>query len=174
VIPEVLPLGTLHKILQGLLSERVPVRDLATIVETLSDYIPVTKDTDVLTEYVRMALKRQISELYKDANEKINVFTLDPAVEQKLADSVQSTRQGLMLVLDPALTELLLKRIGEQVEAMQNAGLTAVAICSPNIRLALRRLVESTYPSLAVVSYNEMVSTVELVAMGTVRLSDDN
>jgi flagellar biosynthesis protein FlhA len=121
-----------------------------------------------------MALKRQISELYKDANEKINVFTLDPAVEQKLADSVQSTRQGLMLVLDPALTELLLKRIGEQVEAMQNAGLTAVAICSPNIRLALRRLVESTYPSLAVVSYNEMVSTVELVAMGTVRLSDDN
>ena len=174
VIPEILPLGTLHKILQGLLSERIPVRDLATIVETLSDYIPVTKDTDVLTEYVRMALKRQISELYKDANEKINVFTLDPAVEQKLADSVQSTRQGLMLVLDPALTEMLLKRIGEQVDLMQNAGLTPVAICSPNIRLALRRLVESTYPSLAIVSYNEMVSTVELVSMGTVRLSDDN
>jgi len=174
VIPEVLPLGTLHKILQGLLAERIPVRDLATIVETLSDYIPVTKDTDVLTEYVRMALKRQISELYKDANEKINVFTIDPAVEQKLSDSVQSTRQGLMLVLDPALTDLLLRRIGEQVERMQNAGLTPVAICSPNIRLALRRLVESAQPALAVVSYNEMVSTVELVSMGTVRLSDDN
>jgi len=174
VIPEVLPLGTLHKILQGLLAERIPVRDLATIVETLSDYIPVTKDTDVLTEYVRMALKRQISELYKDANEKINVFTIDPAVEQKLSDSVQSTRQGLMLVLDPAMTDMLLRRIGEQVERMQNAGLTPVAICSPNIRLALRRLVESAYPALAVVSYNEMVSTVELVSMGTVRLSDDN
>ncbi len=155
-------------------SERIPVRDLATIVETVSDYAAVTKETDVLAEYVRMALKRQITELYKDNNGKINVFTIDPAIEQKLADSVQNTKQGLMLVLDPALTDMLLRRMGEQSDRMQAAGLIPAVICSPNIRLALRRLVEASYPTLAVISYNEILPTVELVSIGMVRLSDDN
>jgi flagellar biosynthesis protein FlhA len=174
VIPEMISLGTLHKVLQALLSERIPVRDLATIVETVSDYITVTKETDVLAEYVRMALKRQITELYKDNTSKINVFTLDPAIEQKLSDSVQNTKQGLMLVLDPSLTDLLLRKLGEQSDRMQAAGLTPAVICSPNIRLALRRLVEASYPSLAVISYNEILPTAELVSVGMVRLSDDN
>ncbi len=174
VIPEMVSLGTLHKVLQSLLSERIPVRDLATIVETVSDYATVTKETDVLAEYVRMALKRQITELYKDNTGKINVFTLDPAIEQKLSDSVQNTKQGLMLVLDPALTDLLLRKLGEQTERMQAAGLTPAVICSPNIRLALRRLVEASFPSLAVISYNEILPTAELVSVGMVRLSDDN
>ncbi|MEW6050493.1 MAG: flagellar biosynthesis protein FlhA [Candidatus Zixiibacteriota bacterium] len=170
VIPDILPLSTLHKILQSLLAERIPIRDLATIVETASDYIHVTKDSDVLAEYVRMSLKRQISELYKDQTSKINVFTIDPAVEQKLADSIQNTKQGLMLVLDPALTETLLARIGEQAERLQNGGFTPVCLCSPNIRLALRRLIESSHPGTAVVSYNEILPNVELVSTGTVRL----
>jgi flagellar biosynthesis protein FlhA len=174
VIPEVVPLGTLQKALQALLAERVPIRDLATIVETVSDYIGSTRDTDVLAEYVRMALKRQISELYRDNAGKINVFTLDPALEQKLSDSVQSTKQGLMLVLDPALTESLIRRIGEQAQRLQAGGLTPVCLCSPNVRLALRRLVEASYPSLVVISYNEILPSIELVSMGTVRLSDDN
>ncbi|MFZ1683162.1 MAG: flagellar biosynthesis protein FlhA [Candidatus Zixiibacteriota bacterium] len=174
VIPEIVPLGTLHKVLQTLLAERVPVRDMATIVETISDYIAITKDTDVLSEYARMSLKRQISELYRDASGKINVFTFDPAVEQKMADSVQATKQGLMLVLDPATTDVLLRRIGEQVSRMQSTGQMPIALCSPNVRLALRRLVEATYTSLAVISYNEMLPTVELVSSGTVRLGNDN
>ncbi len=174
VIPEVVTLGTLHKVLQSLLAERVPIRDMASIVETVSDYIAVTKDTDVLSEYARMALKRQITELYKDNAGKINVFTFDPAVEQKLADSVQSTKQGLMLVLDPATTDVLLRKIGEQVARMQSGGFLPIALCSPNVRLALRRLVESSHPSLAVISYNEMLPTVELVSSGTVRLGNDN
>ncbi len=174
VIPELVPLGTLHKVLQTLLSERVPVRDLATIVETTSDYIGATKEPDVLAEYVRMALKRQITEMYKDNAGRINVYTIDPAVEQHLADSVQNTKQGLMLVLEPAMTEKLLQQIGQQTEQMQNAGLTAVCICSPNVRLALRRLVEVTYPALAIVSYNEIVPNVEIVSTGMVRFQDDN
>ncbi len=174
VIPELVPLGTLHKVLQTLLAERVPVRDLATIVETTSDYIGATKEPDVLAEYVRMALKRQITEMYKDNTGRINVYTIDPAVEQHLADSVQNTKQGLMLVLEPAMTEKLLEQIGQQTERMQNAGLTAVCICSPNVRLALRRLVEVTYPALAIVSYNEIVPNVEIVSTGMVRFQDDN
>ena len=174
VIPEIVPLGSLQKILIGLLKERVPVRDLATIVETASDYIGVTKDTDVLTEYVRMSLKRQITDLYRGRDNKIYVFTIDPVVEQRLSESVQSTKQGLMLVLDPALTESLLDRMGRQSDLMAAAGHTPACICSPNIRLALRRLVEAAKPQLAVISYNEILQDVELVSTGMVRLGDDN
>ena len=172
VIPEVVPLGTLQKILQSLLKERVPIRDLATVVETVSDYIGATKENDVLAEYVRMALKRQITQMYKDKEGKINVFTIDPAVEQTLADSIQNTKQGLMLTVDPALAEALLGKIYELVGLMQTAGHTPVCLCSPNIRLALRRLVEPKYPGLAVVSYNEISLETEVVSVGMVRLQD--
>jgi flagellar biosynthesis protein FlhA len=174
VIPEVVPLGTLQKVLQSLLRERVPIRDLATIVETASDYAGATKDTDVLAEYVRMALKRQITEINKDKEGKISVFTIDPVVEQQLSESVQSTKQGLMLVLDPALSETLLEKVGQQVAAFSAQGHTPLCICSPNIRLALKRLLEAAYPNLVVVSYNEIMPDVELVSMGMVRLQDDN
>ncbi|UCG61021.1 MAG: FHIPEP family type III secretion protein, partial [Candidatus Zixiibacteriota bacterium] len=174
IIPELVSLGTLQKVLVSLLKERVPIRDLATILETLSDYAGATKETDILTEYVRMALKRQITELNRDRDGKLNVFTIDPGIEQQLSDAVQNTKQGLMLVLDPALTESLLQKIGKQVELMQAAGYTPVCICSPNIRLALRRLVEAVYTHLAIVSYNEILPDVELVSTGMVRLEDDN
>jgi flagellar biosynthesis protein FlhA len=170
VIPEVVPLGTLQKVLQSLLRERVPIRDLATIVETTSDYTGATKDTDVLAEYVRMALKRQITEINKDRTGKISVFTIDPVVEQQLSESVQSTKQGLMLVVDPALSETLLEKVGQQVAAFSALGHTPLCICSPNIRLALKRLLEAAYPNLVVVSYNEIMPDVELVSMGMVRL----
>lgn len=174
VIPEIVPLGTLHKVLQSLLAERVPIRNMGTIVETVSDYIGSTKDADVLAEYVRMSLKRQITEMYKDNRGRLNVFTIDPAIEQQLAESVQNTKQGLMLVLEPALTEIIIQKIGENVARMEETGLMALCICSPNIRLALRRLVEASYPSLAVISYNEVLPNVEIISTGMVRLQDDN
>jgi flagellar biosynthesis protein FlhA len=174
VIPEQLSLSALHKVLQSLLSERVSIRDLATIVETASDYAQVTKETDVLAEYARMALKRQITEMFRDKDGRINVFAIDPALEQKLSESVQNTKQGLMLVLEPAMSEALLRKISEQAEKMAGAGMTPVCICSPNIRLALRRLVEAGYPSLAVVSYNEILPNAEIVSTGMVRLEDDS
>ncbi len=174
VIPEIVPLGLLQKVLQTLLRERIPIRDLGGILETVSDYATITKEADVLAEYARMGLKRQITELYREQDGKIHVFTLDPAVEQSLAESVQNTKQGLMLTIDPAMAETLLKKIGEQVEAMQNNGFIPVCLCSPNIRLALRRLVEAKYPGMAVVSYNEIVPDVEVISTGMVRLQDDN
>ncbi|MFZ5981433.1 MAG: flagellar biosynthesis protein FlhA [Candidatus Zixiibacteriota bacterium] len=174
VIPDLVPLGTLQKVLQALLRERVPIRDLATIVETVSDYIGATKEADILAEYVRMSLKRQITEIYKDNKGRINVFTIDPAIEQKLSESVQNTKQGLMLVLEPSMTEAILEKIGIEVSKMENSGLVAICICSPNIRLALRRLVEASYPTLAVISYNEILPNVEIVSTGLVRLKDDN
>jgi len=174
VIPEHVSLGTLHKVLQALLSERIPIRDLATIVETTSDYASATKEADVLAEYVRMALKRQITEMIKDEKGRINVFTIDPALEQQLADSVQNTKQGLMLVLEPQMTDRLIKQVGRQAEHMQASGQSPVCICSPNVRLALRRLLEAALPALTVVSYNEILPNVEVISTGMVRLQDDN
>ena len=172
VVPDILHLGTLHKVLESLLAERVPVRDLATIVETASDYATATKEPDVLAEYVRMSLKRQITEMTKDDSGKVNVFTIDPALEQQMADSVQNTKQGLMLVMDPQVTEKVLVAFGKEADKMQTAGLTPVCICSPNVRLALRRLIEASHPGVTVVSYNEILPQVELVSMGMVRLTN--
>ena len=134
----------------------------------------ILPENDVLAEYARMALKRQITEMYKDRDGRVNVFTLDPAIEQKLGESVQNTKQGLMLVVDPAMTELLIKKIAEEAAKIQANGLTAVLICSPNIRLGLRRLIESSLPQVAVLSYNEIIPSVELVSTGMVKVQDDN
>lgn len=174
VIPDPITLGTLQKVLSQLLAERIPIRDLATILETLSDYYPLTKDTDVLTEYVRMSLRRQITDLHKDPGGKITVFTIDPAIEQQLGESLQSTKQGLMLMIDPALSDQLLRKIGEQVGALTTQGRTPVCICAPNIRLALRRLIEPSYPSLSVISYNEVLPQTDLMSVGIVKVSDDH
>ncbi|MFH2049466.1 MAG: flagellar biosynthesis protein FlhA [bacterium] len=170
IIPEQVSLGMLQKVLQTLLHERVPVRDLTTILETISDYIGATKEPDVLGEYVRMSLKRQITELYRDRDGKVNVFTIDPSVEQALAESVQNTKQGLMLAVDPSMAETLLEKMSELVNDVQMAGLTPVCLCSPNIRLALHRLVETKFPGIAVLSYNEIIPDVEVVSTGMVRL----
>ena len=174
VIPEVVPLGTLQKILQSLLSERVPVRDLATIIETTSDFIGATKEPEVLAEYVRISLKRQITDLYRDKSGKIYVFTIDPAIEQQMAESIQSSKQGLVLGLEPSLSEKLLAGIGKLIEKMSNSGQIQLCICSPNIRLVLRKLAESTYPALNVVSYNEILPDIELISIGIVRIEDES
>ncbi|MCX6827284.1 MAG: flagellar biosynthesis protein FlhA [candidate division Zixibacteria bacterium] len=174
VIPAVVPLSAIQKVLQSLLLERIPVRNLATIVETIIDYYQATKETDVLAEYVRMSLKRQITNMYKDKDNKIHVFTIDPSIEQMLYDSVQSTKQGLMLVVAPADSERLLKGIGNQIDRMSAAGHIPLCLCSPNIRLALKRLTEAAHASLVVLSYNEIINNVEVISTGTVRLNNDN
>lgn len=174
IIPNVVPLSVVQKILQTLLSERIPIRDMATIMETITDMYPGTKETDVLSEYVRMAMKRQITEMYKDKSSKIHVFTIDPSIEQMLTDSVQHTKQGLMLVTPPAETERLLKAIGRLIIKAETSGQTPICLSSPNIRLALKRLTESTYPSLVILSYNEISNNVEVISNGIVGFGNDN
>jgi len=174
VVPEVVSLPIIQKVLQSLLNERIPIRDLATIMETITDYYPSTKETDVIAEYVRMALKRHITEMYRDKDNRIHVFTVDPALEQKLTDSVQNTKQGLMLVLQPSDSELIINAVAKQIEKAESVGHTPVCLCSPNIRLALRRLLEVSHPSLVVLSYNEIGNHVEVVSTGVVGFENDN
>ena len=173
VVPDILSLPVVHKVLQMLLAERVPVRDLSAIMETITDYATVTKDPEVLAEYCRIALKRRISDLLKDEEGKIHCFTLSPAVEQLLTESMQNTRQGVMVVMPPETAEGLIAETGRQAEILSAAGHHPVCLTSPNIRLAFRRLVEISQPLLTVVSYNEIHREVEVISSGMVELNHD-
>ncbi len=166
--PKLLGLGEIQKVLQNLLKEGISIRDLLTIFETLADHSQVTRDTDVLTEYVRQSLKRAISAKFFAANEATSVITLDPKVEQEIMNSVKQTEQGAYLTLDPDRTKDIMKSVGEEVEKLENLGKNPIIITSPIVRMYFKRLTEDYYPDLIVVSYNEIDSNVELQSVGMV------
>ncbi|MDD4051902.1 MAG: FHIPEP family type III secretion protein, partial [candidate division Zixibacteria bacterium] len=167
-------LSAVHKIVQLLLSERVPVRVLGTIMETVSDFAPSTKDPEVLAEYCRIALRRQLSDMLKDDQGRIHCFTLSPTVEQLLSDSTQSTKQGIMLILPPEVSERLIQETSRQADILSTGGHHPVCLASPSVRLAFRRLVETALPQMTVVSYNEIHRDVNLISTGMVELSYDS
>jgi len=170
VVPDMISLPALHKIIQLLLAERLPIRDLATIMEAVSEYVTVVKDPEVLAEYCRISLRRQISDLLKNDKGKIYCFTLSPQVEQILAESVQNTKQGIMVILPPELTEKIITETARQADSLAAGGHHPVCLTSPNVRLAFRRLVESAMPQLTVVSYNEIHRDVEVMSSGMVEI----
>ncbi len=171
-IPSVVTLALLQRVLQALLKERAPIRDLALILETIADYAQTTKEPEVLAEYARMALKRRITDLYKDRENKMQVFTLDPGIEHTLSESVQSTKQGLMLTIAPDVMERLMRAINVEAMKLSDVGAVPICLCAPNVRLALRKLMETSLPNLVVLSYNEITPDVEVVSNGIVRWSD--
>jgi flagellar biosynthesis protein FlhA len=172
VVGDLVPLSTLQKVLQNLLAERISIRDMVTILETLADYSQQTKDSDVLTEYVRMALRRTITNSYRNSDNQMNVFTLDPQTEKLLSDNVQATKQGFMLVLPPAKGEVLINKIKAACEMMGREGFTPVLLVSPNIRLALRRYVQGAIPNIVVISYSEVLPDVEVYSKQAVSIYD--
>ncbi len=168
LLPKLLGLGEIQKVLQGLLREGVSIRDLLTIFETLADYAPTTRDTDILTEYVRQSLKRAISSRYFGQNETSSVVTLDPKLEQEIMNSVKQTEQGSYLNLNPERTKLIMESLGKEIEKLENLGKTPIVITSPIVRIYFKKLTEDYYRDLIVVSYNEVESNVELQSVGMV------
>ena len=168
LIPKQLGLGEVQKVLQNLLKEGISVRDLLTIFETLADYAPTTRDTDILTEYVRQSLKRAISNKYFPPHETTSVITLDPKVEQEIMGSVKQTEQGAYLNLDPEYTKKVMSAVGAEMQKLENLGKTPIIITSPIVRLYFKKLTEDYYKDLIVVSYNEIESNVELQSVGMV------
>jgi flagellar biosynthesis protein FlhA len=164
VVPEIVPMSTLQKVLHNLLSERVSIRDAVTVLETLAEHGAQTKEPDVLSEYVRMALRRSIASQYRSDDGKLTVSTLDPRLEKQLGESVQATKQGLMLVPEPTLGERLTGSLQAAVEKMTREGFAPVILVSPNVRLALRRYVQSAIPNIVVLSYSEIAPDVEVYA----------
>ncbi|MBI3803016.1 MAG: flagellar biosynthesis protein FlhA [Nitrospirae bacterium] len=172
LIPNLLPLGGVVKVLCNLLRERVPIRDLRTIMETLADTAPTTKDADLLTESVRQALGRTITRQYQAADRTLPVISIDPTLDQRIATSIQQSGQNYILTLDPMLAQKILLRIRQAVEQVSMKGTAPVLLCSPMIRPHLRKLVERFIPNLVVLSSSEVVSPVKIQSIETVKVSD--
>lgn len=168
LIPKLLGLGEVQKVLQNLLKEGISIRDLLTIFETLADYAPSTRDTDILTEYVRQSLKRAISNKFFPPNEITSVVTLDPKIEQEIMASVKQTENGAYLTLDPERTKAIIKSVETEIAKLENLGKNPIIITSPIVRMYFKRLTEDYVKDLIVVSYNEVENNVELQSVGMV------
>ncbi len=168
LVPKLLGIGEIQKVLQNLLKEGISIRDLLTIMETLADYASATRDTDILTEYVRQSLKRAISTKFFPEHETTSVVTLDPKIEQEIMGSVKQTETGAFLNLEPARARAIMEAVGNEVKKLENLGKNPIVITSPIVRLYFRRLIEDNFRDLVVVSYNEVEPNIELQSVGMV------
>ncbi len=168
LVPKLLGLGEVQKVLQNLLREGVSIRDLLTILETLADFATTTRDTDILTEYVRQALKRAISARYFAQNDTNSVVTLDPKIEQEIMSCVKQTENGSFINMDPSRTHAILDSVKVEMQKLENLGKTPIIVTSPIVRIYFRKLTEDYYKDLIVVSYNEVDSSVNLTSVGMV------
>ncbi|MGD0283772.1 MAG: FHIPEP family type III secretion protein, partial [Dissulfurispiraceae bacterium] len=168
--PGVLNLSSVLKVLQNLLRERISIRDLQTILETLSDYAGVTKDPEMLTEYVRQALARSITKQLQGADGSISVIIVDPKVERKIIEAVQTTPQGSYLALDPVTSESISKNLKLNFEDGVRKGYNPVVLCSPSVRRFLKKLAEKISASIMVVSHGEIKANTQIFSIGTLKL----
>lgn len=168
LVPKLLGVGEIQKVLQNLLKEGISIRDLVTIFETLADNATTTRDTDVLTEYVRQSLKRAISNKYFPANEMTSVVTLDPKIEQEIMGSIKQTEQGAYINLEPEKTQSILNSVKEEMEKMEELGKNPIIVTSPIVRMYFKQLTSEQFNDLIVVSYNEIDTDVELQSIGMV------
>ncbi|HEX7898144.1 MAG TPA: flagellar biosynthesis protein FlhA [Planctomycetota bacterium] len=170
VVPGVLKPGEVQKVLQNLLKEGVSIRDLGTILETLGDYGPRTKDPEVLTEYVRNALSRSISRKHLDREGRMYVITLDPKLEDVVKAAIERTDRGTFLSLTPGMVSKIAERIGREVQKLVAAGHPPVILTSPQVRAYVKRIADTIQPGIAVLSYNEILRDVKVESLGMVGL----
>ncbi len=169
LVPNMLSLGVVMRVLQNLLREGVSVRDLRTILETLADWAPVVHDPDQLTEHVRAVMARSISSNYSVDGKVLEVMTFDRNVETKIQDALHSTDQGTYLALDPGFAQALINSLNKAVQKV--AGATPVLLCTPTIRLHVKRLTERYLPGLAIISHNEIAPHLKVRSIGTVTVN---
>jgi flagellar biosynthesis protein FlhA len=170
LVPNLLTIGEVHKVLQNLLREKVSIRDLSLIMETLSDVARKNKNTDILTEYVRNSLAVQLCDMYKDESNVIAVITLDPNLEAMMEGSMHENEAGVRLALSPADASRIIEAVGKQVDFVKQQGEIPLALCSPTIRAQFKRLTESSFNDLIVLSYNEIVPGVEVRSLSMITI----
>jgi len=170
LVPQLLSLGELHRVLNNLLRERISIRDMVTILECLADYAPMTKDIEILTEYVRQSLFRQISKQYAPTG-TLTALALDTQIERAIGEAVQKTDQGSFVALDPSVTDRLYNNLMEQIQKIGNLGYQPIVLCSPGIRLYFRKLIERVAPHVTVLSYGELDPKIEVQTLGMVKLT---
>jgi len=170
LVPSLMSLGMLQKVLQNLLAEKVSIRDLLTIVETLADYATMTKDPDVLTEYVRQKLSKSILSQYTANDGSLHVIVLDRKIEELLNNSLQKTEQGAFLSLEPKMAEQIITAVRGKAEQALNSNMQPLVLCSPAIRRHLRKLTEQYIPAAVIISYAEVPHNVSLKTIGKVEI----
>jgi flagellar biosynthesis protein FlhA len=168
--PNPLSVGEIQKVLGKLLRENVSIRNLPIIFETLADYGKVTTDTEILAEYVRQALARQITNQYSRLGDTLKVITLSGRVEKLIAEGVQQTEHGNYLSLDPAVSQGILESVASQVEQLSIMEQTPIVLCSPAVRMYVRQLTERYFSQIPVLSYNELEANVEVQSVGVVNV----
>ena len=175
VVPKVLGTGEVQRTLQALLRERVPIRDLETILETIGDWAARTKDTEVLAEYARNALARTICRMNMAEDGKVHCLTFDPSLETLINKGLERTDRGTILALPPQLQSRIVEAIGAQVDqaSASAGGRSPVILCSPQIRAMVRRMIETALPAVAVMSFNEIAQGVEVQSHAMVVLKDE-
>jgi flagellar biosynthesis protein FlhA len=170
LIPDLLTIGEVQKVLQNLLKEKVPVKDMVTILESLADNARATRDVEVLTEYVRFALARTICMPLVDENKSITVATLDAGIEDLISGSIQKSMHGSFPALNPDTTGNILSSIKNVIQTVYFHENQPVFLVSPNIRPAFRRLIEMVYPNITVLSLNEIPNDIEIRTEGVVNI----
>ena len=171
LIPNLLPLGGVVQVLQNLLREQVPIRDLLTILETLADWSPATKDLDILTEHVRHALARTITRMHLTPEGNIAAITLGHSLESSISESLQQTDHGSFLSLDPAIVQQLMNNLAASLEKMSALNYQPVVMCSAQIRYHVKRLIDRFMPHITVLSYDEILSKVEIQSLDMLELN---
>ncbi|MCC6381753.1 MAG: flagellar biosynthesis protein FlhA [Dehalococcoidia bacterium] len=174
LVPATLTVGEVQEVLQNLLAEQVSIRDLVTICETLATHGRSTRDVDLLTEYTRAALARQISRRYADDQGTLHVLTVGPRTEDEIATAIQQGERGSAIALPPWQLQRLLGVISTEIERVASAGRDPLILCSSRIRLVLRRLLERRLPNVVVLSFAEVTSQTAVEALGTIEVSNGN
>jgi flagellar biosynthesis protein FlhA len=171
LVPSLLNLGAVLRVVKNLLKEGVSIRDFRSILETLADYGGVTKDPEMLTEFVRQSLGRYIVEQYKREDDTLCVMTMDREVEETIAEAVQLSEQGSYLAIEPATAQRILTAIRRNSEQFDNIGALPVLMASPTIRRHVKKLTERYMANLAVISHNEIPPNIKIQALGVVVLN---
>ena len=170
LIPDLITIGELQKILQNLLREKVPIKDMVTIMESLADNSRNTKDLEVLTEYVRFSLSRTICNQIVDEDKCVTVVTLQPELEDLIASNIQKSVTGSFPAIDPETTTKIFNNIKSTLESVYFYNNQQVILVSPNVRSVFRKLIEMAFPHVMVISLNEIPNDLEIRTEGVVRI----
>ncbi len=168
LIPDLMTIGEVQKVLQSLLKEKISIKDMVTILECLADNSRNTRDIELLTEYVRFALGRSICNELVDENNSITVLTLSPDIENMVSNSIQKSVQGSFPAMNPDITTNIFNSLRDLLDVTYFNNNIPVILVSPKIRPAFRKLIEMVFPSLMVLSLNEIPNDIEIRAEGVV------
>ncbi len=175
LIPGLFSIGQVQKVLQNLLRERIPIRDLVTILEVLADYATTIKDPEILTGFVRQALSSTITKLYQTEEGVIQAITVDPKIEQMFDEALKQARTtGTRFAIPPDTVNKIYKSISKRSEGAISQGFTPIIICSPNFRVYFRKLIEAIFPNVVVLSYSELTPTIKIESLGRISLENED